>query len=92
MEYALPALVGVLCGLLSGLPYTVATVLVRKSREATILPAVGAACVSLVVIMVSVLIGWLVFSASVVWFAIGMVAAFLIVVVASVLVFVRKPR
>lgn len=83
---------GLVCGLLGGLPYGVALHIQRKSREASILPVVGAVCVSLVVLAVSVLVGYAAMREDLLVFACVLVVAFLATTVVSVVVYGRKPR
>lgn len=93
MEFSVLALViGLACGLLSGAPYMVALTIAKKRRDASILPALVAACVSIVVIALSVLVAWLVAPSTLLVFAIALMIAFLAMTVASVVMFGRKPR
>ena len=93
MEASLVSVVaGLVCGLLGGLPYGVALRVQRESREASILPILGAVCVSLVVLAVSVLVGYAAMRENLLVFACVLVVAFLAVTVVSVVVYGRKPR
>lgn len=93
MEVGLvPVVAGLVCGVLGGLPYGVVLHLQRKSRETSILPAVGAVCVSLVVLAVSVLVGYAAMRESLLVFVCAMVAVFFVMTVASVVLYGRKPR
>lgn len=93
MDFSVPVLlVGLVCGLLSGAPYMVALTIAKKRRDASILPALVAACVSIVVIALSVLVAWLVVPSTLLVFAIALVVAFFAMVIASVVMYGRKPR
>lgn len=93
MDFSVPVLLaGIACGLLSGAPYMVALFVARKRRDASILPALVAVCVSVVVIALSVLVGWLTVPGTLLVFAIALVVAFFAMVIASVVMFGRKPR
>ena len=85
--------VGALCGLLAGSPYAVALRIVKKSREASILPALVAACVSLVVLALLLVIGWAVLEHNaLVAFVLVLGGMFLLTVIASLLVYGFKRR
>lgn len=90
MEQAMPLIVGVVCGLLACAPYSVAFAINKKRRDASILPALVAVGVSMVVIAVSVLVGWLLMREALVSFAVALALTFLLGVVVSVIVYGRK--
>ena len=93
MEFSALALVaGFACGVLSGAPYVVALAIAKKRRDASILPALVAACVSVVVIALSVLVVWNTAPAFLFVFAIALMVALLATAVASVVMYGRKPR
>jgi len=93
MEFSVPVLVaGLACGLLSGAPYWVALRVAKRRRDASILPAVVAACVSIVAIALSVLVAWVLAPGALLVFAIALVVAFFATTIASVVMFGRKPR
>ena len=92
MGSVIPILAGCVCGLLGGAPYAVGLTIAKKRRDASIVPALIAVCVSIVVIALSTLIGFALMRDSLLVFAITLVAAFLVTVVVSVLFYVRKPR
>ncbi len=83
---------GILCGALSGAPYFVALTIMRKRREASILPGVIAACLSIVIVALSVLLGWALIRSALLEFAIALVITFLAVAVTSVVLLGFKPR
>lgn len=91
-EYLLPVVAGVVCGLLGGAPYAVGLHIQRKGRDTSILPLVGAACVSLVVLALSVLVGYATMRDVLLVFACAVLVAFLVTVIASVVLYGRKPR
>jgi uncharacterized membrane protein YqjE len=92
MDLVAPIVAGALCGLLSGAPYVVGLSVAKKRRDASILPALVAVCVSFVVISLSILIAWAVLRDAVLVFAIAMLVVFLLTAVASVVMYNRKPR
>lgn len=91
-EFAVPITAGVACGLLAGVPYAFTLRLSRRSRDASILPALLAVGASIVVIALSILAAWAFLRDMLVVFACALVVVFLAVVVASVALFGRKPR
>lgn len=92
MEILIPIAAGAFCGVLSAVPYAVAFSVLKRRRDASIVPAVAAVVVSLAVIGLSTLIGWLAFRSSVIVFAVALVALFLAAVCTCAALFVRKPR
>lgn len=92
MGLAVPIVTGVLCGLLGGAPYAVGLAVAKRKREASIVPALAAVCVSVVVIALSTLIGFAAMREVLPVFVIALVVVFMLTVVASVLLYVRKPR
>lgn len=92
MEYLAPIVAGVACGAFAGAPYAVAMRVAKRSREASILPAVVAVCASILVIALSVLLGWVFLRDVLVIFAVTLVLMFLAIVVVSVVLFGRRPR
>ena len=88
----MPIGAGILCGVLGGVPYLVAPVVSRRAKSASIMPALVAACLSILVVALSVLLGWALFRPSLVQFAIALVVTFLAFVVMSVVAIGRKPR
>lgn len=83
---------GLLAGVLGGVPYAVALAVSKKKRDGSILPLVGAACVSVVVIALSVLIAYAVAREGLLVFSCVLVVAFLVMTVLSVILYGRKPR
>lgn len=79
-------------GVCSGAPYAVALAVSKKKRDGSILPLVGAACVSVVVIALSVLIAYAVAREGLLVFSCVLVVAFLATTVLSVILYGRKPR
>ncbi len=93
MTEALPIVVaGLAAGLASAAPYAVGLGVSKKKRDGSILPLLCAACVSLVVIIVSVLIAYVLVRDRLILFAIVLLAAFLVATVLSVIMYGRKPR
>lgn len=93
MTNALPIVAcALLAGLLGAAPYAVGLAVSKKKRDGSILPLVGAACVSLLVIIVSVLIAYVVAREGLVLFSVVLVATFLVATVVCVVVYGRKPR
>lgn len=88
----MPIVAGVVCGLVAGAPYAVALRLSKRSHDASVLPALLAVGVSIVVIALSVLVAWVLLRELLILFACSLVVAFLAVVVASVALLGRKPR
>ena len=92
MEYVAPIVAGIVCGLLAGAPYAVALRLSKRSHDASVLPALAAVGVSIVVVALSVLGAWVLLRELLILFACSLVVAFLAVVVAGVALLGRKPR
>ncbi len=93
MSDALPiAICALVAGLASAAPYAIALAVSKKKRDGSILPLLCAACVSLVVIIVSVLIAYVVARDGIILFALVLLVAFLATTVVSVVVYGRKPR
>lgn len=92
MEGIVPIVVGIVCGVLGGAPYLAAPLVSRRAKTASIMPALVAACLSILVVALSVLLGWALFRPSLVQFAIALVVTFLAFVVLSVVAIGRKPR
>ena len=86
MEYVAPIVAGIVCGLLAGAPYVVALKLSKRSHDASVLPALAAVGVSIV------LVAWVLLRELLILFAGSLVVAFLAVVVAGVALLGRKPR
>lgn len=82
----------VLAGVASGAPYAVGLAVSKKKRDASILPLVGAACVSVVVIALAVLVAYVLVRDDLIVFACALLVAFFVTVVLSVIVYGRKPR
>lgn len=89
-------MVVIICALLAGVassaPYAVCLAVSKKKRDGSILPLIGAACVSVVVIAVSVLVAYVAIREELFLFACVLVAAFLAATVVSVVLYGRKPR
>ena len=89
-------MVVIICALLAGVassaPYGVCLAVSKKKRDGSILPLIGAACVSVVVIAVSVLVAYVAIREELFLFACVLVAAFLAATVVSVVLYGRKPR
>lgn len=83
---------GIACGILGGAPYLVALAVMRKKHEASVFPGVVAACLSIVVVALSVLLGWVLMRSALLEFAIALVITFLALVVTSVVLLGFKPR
>lgn len=93
MTEALPiVIVGLVAGIASASPYAIGLGVSKRKRDGSILPLLCAACVSLVVIIVSVLIAYVLVRDSLVLFALALLAAFLVATVLSVIMYGRKPR
>ena len=92
MEYVAPILAGIACGVLGGLPYVAALSVMRRRRDASILPAGAAVVASLGIIGVSTAIAWALMRERTLVFAVALVAVFLATVCVSAALFVRKPR
>lgn len=92
MENVVPIVAGIACGALGGAPYAVAFLMAKKRRDATVLPAVVAACLSIVVVALSVLVGWAFLRPVLLEFAIALVITFLAFIVVSVACIGHKPR
>ena len=91
-HFVLSFAANIVCGLLAGAPYVVALKLSKRSHDASVLPALAAVGVSIVVIALSVLVAWVLLRELLILFAGSLVVAFLAVVVAGVALLGRKPR
>lgn len=91
-EFVVPIVAGVACGLLAGGPYAFALRSSRRSRDASMVPALVAVCASIVVIALSILVAWMFLRSMLIVFTCALVVVFLAVVVASVALFGRKSR
>lgn len=93
MTDALPIVIcAFVAGLASAAPYAVGLSVSKKKRDGSILPLLCAACVSLVVIIVSVLIAYVAARDGIILFALVLLVVFLAATVLSVIMFGRKPR
>ena len=92
MEYVVPILAGLACGVLGGVPYMAAFAAMRRRRDASLVPAALAVAASLAILGVSCAIGWALARERLLVFAVALVAAFLAAVCVSAALFVRKPR
>lgn len=92
MEFVAPIAVGIVCGMVSGVPYAFALRSARRSHDASMVPALVAVGASIVVIALSILVAWAFWRDMLLIFACALVVVFLVVVVASVALFGRKPR
>lgn len=79
-------------GIASGAPYSVGLAMSKKRRDGSILPLVAAACVSVVVIALSVLIAYVLVREDLIVFACALLVAFFATTVVSVILYGRKPR
>lgn len=88
--------VAVVCAMLAGVassaPYAVGLAVSKKKRDGSILPLVGAACVSVVVIALAVLIAYATTRENLLVFSCVLVVVFLAMTVLSVILYGRKPR
>ena len=89
-------MVVVICALLAGVassaPYAVGLAVSKKKRDGSFLPLIGAACVSVVVIALAVLIAYVATREDLLVFSCVLVVAFLAMTVLSVILYGRKPR
>lgn len=89
-------MVAVVCALLAGVassaPYAVGLAVSKKKRDGSILRLVGAACVSVVVIALAVLIAYVATREDLLVFSCVLVVVFLAMTVLSVILYGRKPR
>lgn len=92
MESALPIVAGVLCGLVSALPYAVVVAHLKRTHAADILPGVAAVVSSLFISVVSILVAWYVARESVFVFAVALAAVFFVVVVIAAVWFMHRSR
>lgn len=92
MGYALPILLGAVCGFLGALPYLVVVIYLKRKHAVDILPGIGALMCSLVIAGVSILVAWYVARASLLVFAIAFVVVFLIAIVIAVVWFMHRPQ
>ena len=84
--------IGALCGLLSGLPYLVVFVLMKKRHAVSIFPAVVAVCVSIGVVALSLLATYAFMRDMLVVSMLALVVMLLVTVSVSAAVFARRPR
>ena len=93
MEHTVVAVVcALMAGVASSAPYAVGLAVSKKKRDGSILRLVGAACVSVVVIAVSVLVAYVAIREELFLFACVLVVVFLAMTVLSVILYGRKPR
>ena len=92
MDVVLPIAIGALCGLLAGAPYLVAFARVRRTHAPSILPGFAALAVSILVIVVSLVVAWVVARGMIVPFAFALIVPFFIVVCVGAAWFLRRPR
>lgn len=92
MEAFGPILAGVACGIVGGAPYFFALRAMRKNREASIGPSLIAACLSFVVVALSIFVGWAFMRSALLEFAVALVVSFLAIVVLGVVCIGLKSR
>ena len=92
MEALGPILAGIACGIAGGAPYFFALRVLRKNREASIAPSLVAACLSFVVVALSIFVGWAFMRSALLEFAVALVVTFLAIVVLGVVCIGLKSR
>ena len=92
MGVAIPIAAGLLCGVASGLPYAAAFRIQKRDRDASVLPALVAVCVSFIEIILFVLLGFVLLREVLAVFGCAYVISFLATVSVVVAVFGRRHR
>lgn len=92
MESALPIVIGALCGLLGGVPYLVAFAHGRRSHTLSVLPALAAVAISVLVCAVSLVGAYALARDALLPFTLAFVALFFVVVIIGAMWFLKKPR
>lgn len=92
MEVALPIVLGALGGAVGACAYPIAFAYLLRKHSRELIPAVIAVCVSLLLSVAIIFVGWFVGRDAFAPFAGAFLIVFLVMVAAATVWFVRKPR